>query len=67
MSKSYTEEWLEAVAHTREIYKRWPKAPAQPVEPSHVSSTTWKPWNKMTAEERRKAWEGREKPISSDT
>jgi hypothetical protein len=60
MSKSYAEQWLEAVRAKQE---------AKPVEPAPVVSPhwhhdngapAWKPWAEMTPEERRKALETRE-------
>jgi hypothetical protein len=51
MSKSYAEQWMEAV--------RAKQAP-KPVEPAPVEPPAWKPWAEMTPEERRKALENRE-------
>jgi len=55
---SYSEQFFENWKRRRE--ERIERDQPKPVEHSPVESTTWKPWNEMTAEERRKALSQRE-------
>lgn len=52
---SYSDEWLKAVHAKRTAQE------SRTVEPAPTTSTAWKSWADMTAEERRKALENREK------